>query len=146
MDSKPPATPYDYRQRAWEYVRVADYDRAFASIRAALKFWPDDLMVNATYASILGDYGEQQSRSSCRKAKAEVCSILRCLMLRLKGVPPVSAKYIRNAYVHYALALGINGENAKMEAALLKSGEICGKPQSYKEFAEVRKIISEYVS
>jgi hypothetical protein len=44
-----------------------------------------------------------------------------------------------NAYVHYALALGVLGRLAEMEAALKKSAALSGKPQSYREFAEVRE-------
>ncbi|MDQ7774137.1 MAG: hypothetical protein RDU13_11535 [Elusimicrobiales bacterium] len=43
-----------------------------------------------------------------------------------------------NAYVHYALALGILGRLKGMEAALRKSASLSGKPASYKEFAGVR--------
>lgn len=48
-----------------------------------------------------------------------------------------------NAYVHYALALGILGRNQDMAAALKKSGMLSGKPDSYREFAEVREKVSK---
>lgn len=48
-----------------------------------------------------------------------------------------------NAYVHYALALGILGRLAEMEAALNKSARLSGKPRSYREFSEVREKISK---
>jgi len=44
-----------------------------------------------------------------------------------------------NAYVHYALALGILGRAKEMESALTRSAELSGKPESYREFREVRK-------
>lgn len=47
-----------------------------------------------------------------------------------------------NAYVHYALALGIMGRFSDMEAALAKSAKLSGKPRSYHEFTEVRRNIS----
>lgn len=47
-----------------------------------------------------------------------------------------------NAYVHYALALGIMGRFNDMEAALAKSARLSGKPRSYREFTEVRRNIS----
>ncbi|KAF0124881.1 MAG: hypothetical protein FD189_2146 [Elusimicrobia bacterium] len=47
-----------------------------------------------------------------------------------------------NAYVHYALALGILGRAGEMEAALKKSARLSGKPVSCREFAEVRAKIS----
>lgn len=47
-----------------------------------------------------------------------------------------------NAYVHYALALGIMGRLDDMEAALAKSAKLSGKPRSYREFTEVRRSIS----
>lgn len=48
-----------------------------------------------------------------------------------------------NAYVHYALALGLLGRVKDMEAALNKSAKLSGKPQSYHEFKDVReKILS----
>lgn len=43
-----------------------------------------------------------------------------------------------NAYVHYALALGIIGRIKDMEESLVKSAKLSGKPKSYREFAEVR--------
>jgi hypothetical protein len=43
-----------------------------------------------------------------------------------------------NAYVHYALALGILGRLKDMDAALKKSAALSGKPASYREFAELR--------
>lgn len=48
-----------------------------------------------------------------------------------------------NAYVHYALALGILGRAKEMKAALKKSAKLSGKPDSYREFAEVREKISK---
>lgn len=48
-----------------------------------------------------------------------------------------------NAYVHYALALGILGRTADMETALNKSAKLSGKPDSYHEFKDVRTKISE---
>lgn len=47
-----------------------------------------------------------------------------------------------NAYVHYALALGILGRTKDMEAALAKSARLSGKPKSYREFEEIRGNIS----
>lgn len=47
-----------------------------------------------------------------------------------------------NAYVHYALALGILGRTKDMEDALAKSAKLSGKPKSYREFEEVRGNIS----
>lgn len=47
-----------------------------------------------------------------------------------------------NAYVHYALALGIMERYGEMEAALAKSAKLSGKPRSYREFEEVRCNIS----
>lgn len=43
-----------------------------------------------------------------------------------------------NAYVHYALALGILGRLKDMGAALRKSASLSGKPDSYREFVSVR--------
>jgi len=48
-----------------------------------------------------------------------------------------------NAYVHYALALGILGRPGEMEAALKKSARLSGKPDSYREFDGVRAKVSE---
>lgn len=48
-----------------------------------------------------------------------------------------------NAYVHYALALGIAGRVPDMEAALGKSGKLSGKPGSYREFVEVREKLAK---
>lgn len=48
-----------------------------------------------------------------------------------------------NSYVHYALAFGILGQLKEMEAALMKSAALSGKPRSYREFAEVREKISK---
>lgn len=47
-----------------------------------------------------------------------------------------------NAYVHYALALGIMGRVKEMEEALGKSAKLSGKQKSYREFTEVRSNIS----
>jgi hypothetical protein len=47
-----------------------------------------------------------------------------------------------NAYVHYALALGIIGRIKNMEEALAKSAKLSGKPRAYREFEEVRGNIS----
>jgi hypothetical protein len=47
-----------------------------------------------------------------------------------------------NAYVHYALALGIMGRLKDMEAALRKSALLSGKPDSYREFFHVRAKVS----
>jgi len=47
-----------------------------------------------------------------------------------------------NAYVHYALALGILGRTGDMDSALKKSARLSGKADSYREFAEVRAKIS----
>lgn len=47
-----------------------------------------------------------------------------------------------NAYVHYALALGILGRTDAMEAALDKSAGLSGKSRSYREFREVRENIA----
>jgi len=47
-----------------------------------------------------------------------------------------------NAYVHYALALGILGRNGDMETALAKSARLSGKPRSYREFEEIRRNIT----
>lgn len=47
-----------------------------------------------------------------------------------------------NAYVHYALALGILGRKVDMEAALKKSGRLSGKPDSYQEFRDIKKKVS----
>jgi len=48
-----------------------------------------------------------------------------------------------NAYVHYALALGILERFEEMEASLEKSGRLSGKSQTCYEFAEVREIIKQ---
>lgn len=48
-----------------------------------------------------------------------------------------------NAYVHYALALGIAARVTDMEAALKKSGKLSGKPESYREFVEVREKLAK---
>jgi len=48
-----------------------------------------------------------------------------------------------NSYVHYALALGILGRAKEMEAALVRSARLSGKPRSYREFTEVRDKIAE---
>lgn len=48
-----------------------------------------------------------------------------------------------NAYVYYALALGILGRIKEMEDALKKSAKLSKKPGSYREFAEVRRKISD---
>lgn len=47
-----------------------------------------------------------------------------------------------NAYVHYALALGLLGRLKEMEGALNKSAGLSGKPASYKEFRDTREKIS----
>jgi hypothetical protein len=52
-----------------------------------------------------------------------------------------SDKYY-NSYVHYALALGILGRAKEMDAALLRSARLSGKPKSYREFTEVREKIA----
>lgn len=44
-----------------------------------------------------------------------------------------------NAWVHYALALGLSGRADEAKAALRESGRLAGKPASYYEFAEVRR-------
>lgn len=54
----------------------------------------------------------------------------------------VKADYY-NAYVHYALALGVLAQPEKMEAALKKSAQLSGKPSNYREFSEVRQKISQ---
>ena len=51
-----------------------------------------------------------------------------------------------NAYVHYALALGVLGRYADMDCALARSAKLSGKPASYREFAEVRQKISILLS
>ena len=48
----------------------------------------------------------------------------------------INKKYY-NAYVHYALAYGILGEEKKMMRALKTSARLCKKPLSYREFTEV---------
>jgi tetratricopeptide (TPR) repeat protein len=48
-----------------------------------------------------------------------------------------------NAYVHYALALGILGRIIDMEAALKKSAKLSGKPASYPEFKDIRDKIAD---
>jgi len=51
-----------------------------------------------------------------------------------------------NAYVHYALALGILGRHGEMSAALKTSAKLSGKSDSYREFAEVRQKVEKLVS
>lgn len=51
-----------------------------------------------------------------------------------------------NPYVHYGLAWGVLGEKKKMMKALKDSSKRCGKPMSYKEFAEVIEWIEELES
>ncbi len=46
-----------------------------------------------------------------------------------------------NAYVHYALALGIMKNFKEMENALQTAQKLSGKNKSYKEFKEIRDII-----
>ncbi|MFC1522768.1 hypothetical protein ACFL6Y_10195 [Elusimicrobiota bacterium] len=48
-----------------------------------------------------------------------------------------------NAYVHYALALGIVGQINDMNAALRKAGKLSHQPQAYREFKEVRDAIKK---
>jgi len=48
-----------------------------------------------------------------------------------------------NAYVHYALALGILGRLKDMEAALGKSASLSGKPHTYREFVSVRSKVAD---
>lgn len=43
-----------------------------------------------------------------------------------------------NAYVHYALALGILGRDKELDAALKRSARLSGKPDSYQEFTDIR--------
>jgi len=212
---------YDYRLKAWNYVKSAEYKKAFQTIEKALKIWPNDFLVKSSYASILGDYGEHCSPKVRKKCKKRACDIYRELMkqLRGKGNEVISSvlneyyyhsaqrkkqyihgvktaakglkargyysqgvgaawhaaelaqkqsaywadfwarravrsweKYFElipdyyNAYVHYALALGILRRTGDMEKALRKAGKLSGKPQSYKEFSEVRGIINSLKS
>lgn len=53
----------------------------------------------------------------------------------------VNDKYY-NSYVHYALALGILGRAAEMEAALKRSAKLCGQPDTYHEFADIREKVA----
>lgn len=48
-----------------------------------------------------------------------------------------------NAYVHYALVLGILSRLPEMEKALEKSTALSGRPASYREFQEVREIVEK---
>jgi len=210
--------PDDYRLKAWEHVKSADYKKAFQIIEKALKIWPDDFLILADYACILGDYAESRSSLLCQKYKRKACEIFKGLMRQLRGKSDNVVAYVLNeyyyhsgqrkkqyshgvktvskglkargyysqgvgaawhaselarnrsahwahfwakraikaweryfgierdyynSYVHYALALGIMGRFNDMEKALLRSGKLSGKPQSYKEFEEVRDIINK---
>lgn len=46
-----------------------------------------------------------------------------------------------NAYVHYALAIGILGPPQAAEAFLAKAAQLSGKAKSFPEFEEIRKIL-----
>ena len=46
-----------------------------------------------------------------------------------------------NAYVHYALALGLLNRPEEMERALRRAGKLSGRPASFGEFQEIREIV-----
>ncbi|TBR17985.1 hypothetical protein EPO15_15710 [bacterium] len=54
-----------------------------------------------------------------------------------KGVPDYY-----NQFVHRALAEGVRGRAAEMEACLRRGAKLAGKPIGYREFAEVREAVS----